>query len=135
MLPPKLNITDWERWGKLVKTWATGSNTYLQDGHSYPVPRNLQELKDQMAQARAGTVPQHFTSLQFVSLDGDATLVIYLPPAQAITDAEADLRSTGFYPLPPFYRDDAWHGENPSIADLEKFHAKRIGEYTINYCQ
>ena len=132
MLPPKLNITDWERWGKLVKTWATGSNTYLQDGHSYPVPQSLQELKDQMARAQAGTVPGNITSVQFVHSEDDTTLVIYLPPAKAITDAEADLRGSGVYPLPPFYSD---HGVNPTITDLEKFNAERIGEYTINYCQ
>jgi hypothetical protein len=130
----RLNITDFERWGKLVKTWATGSNTYLQDGYSYPVPQTLHELKDQMARAQAGTVPDNIQSVRFVPSNDDTALIIYLPPATAITEAEAMLRKTGVYPLPPFYK-EAWQEKDPSITDLEKFNAQRIGEYTINYCQ
>jgi hypothetical protein len=37
--------------------------------------------------------------------------------------------------LPSFYSTDAFNNAQPVIADLLSFHAKRIGEYTINNCQ
>ena len=33
----RLQVTNHERWGKLVKTWATGTN-YLEDDNVYPLP-------------------------------------------------------------------------------------------------
>ena len=33
----RLQVTNHERWGKLVKTWATGTN-YLDDDNDYPLP-------------------------------------------------------------------------------------------------
>jgi hypothetical protein len=33
----RLQVTNHERWGKLVKTWATGNN-YLEDDNEYPLP-------------------------------------------------------------------------------------------------
>ena len=33
----RLQVSNHERWGKLVKTWATGTN-YLEDDDTYPLP-------------------------------------------------------------------------------------------------
>jgi len=34
----RLQVTNHERWGNLVKTWATGVN-YLGDENQYPIPQ------------------------------------------------------------------------------------------------
>ena len=47
----RLQVTNHERWGNLVKTWATGVN-YLGDENSYPVPTSMEEFKEQLARAQ-----------------------------------------------------------------------------------
>jgi len=44
----RLQITNHERWGKLVKTWSTGKN-YLDDENEYPVPETVEQFKEQLA--------------------------------------------------------------------------------------
>jgi hypothetical protein len=135
------NEDNWAQWGKLVKTWATGTN-YLDDGNSYPLPGSLKEFHAQLAQAKvAMTIPDWVATVQFVQGD-DATLVVRLPPAQMIQDSEAELHAlsksatNAQYPLPIFY-DVAWHFQSRIFmadAMLMRFHCQRIGEYTINNC-
>ena len=48
----RLQVSNHERWGKLVKTWATGTN-YLEDDNTYPVPETVDEFKEQLAKAQA----------------------------------------------------------------------------------
>ena len=33
----RMQVTNHERWGNLVKTWSTGKN-YLDDDNDYPIP-------------------------------------------------------------------------------------------------
>jgi hypothetical protein len=47
----RLQVTNHERWGKLVKTWATGNN-YLEDENEYPLPTTMEEFKEQLAKAQ-----------------------------------------------------------------------------------
>lgn len=126
---------DPENFGRLVKTWATGNNTYLQDGNSYPVPQSLQELKDQMRTANAGTVPDSFTTVRFVSMD-ENKLTIRLPPKAEVEQAEATLNlNRGDYPFASVYI-EMWFPD-PIFRDhsmIAKFHNQRIGEYTILVC-
>jgi hypothetical protein len=129
----KLDITDYVAWGKLVKTWATRSDKYLGDASTFPIPGSIGELKEQMARARAGTVPNNITSLQIVSPDDD-TLILLLPSKKAIEDTELALKTNGGYPLPPFY----WRpippvGSWPAAARLKLNH-ERVGEYTVLFC-
>ena len=44
-------MTNHERWGKLVKTWATGTN-YLEDDNEYPLPTTMDEFKEPLAKAQ-----------------------------------------------------------------------------------
>jgi hypothetical protein len=129
----KLDITDYVAWGKLVKTWATRSGKYLGDATAYPIPSSVEELREQMARARAGTVPENIKSLQIVAPD-DSTLILLLPSKKAIEDTELALKTAGGYPLPPFY----WRpippvGSWPAAAQL-KFNHERVGEYTVLFC-
>ena len=47
----RLQVTNHERWGKLVKTWATGTN-YLEDENAYPLPETVDDAIYQAAMDR-----------------------------------------------------------------------------------
>ncbi|MEO9190604.1 MAG: hypothetical protein ABI224_11510 [Acetobacteraceae bacterium] len=132
----RVAVGNFENWGKLVKTWATGDD-YVRDGYTYAVPTTLHEFKMQVARAKTGlNVPSRITSLSMIPGD-HSTLVIRLPPGEMIKDTEVRLQALGqakggsVYPLPDFYG-DGWVGL--SMDELMVFHAERIGEYTINNC-
>jgi hypothetical protein len=131
----RLQITNHERWGKLVKTWSTGKN-YLDDDNEYPVPETVEQFKEQLAKAQVfATVPERFKHIQFVTSDQE-TLLLKLPPKVMIEDSEAMLSEQGStYPIPPFYK-RLFNGIDPVIPEDEKFkvHAERIGDYTISNC-
>jgi hypothetical protein len=64
-------VTNHERWGNLVKTWATGHN-YLEDDNEYPVPETVDEFKNQLAKAQVFmTVPERFKQVKFVAQEYD----------------------------------------------------------------
>jgi hypothetical protein len=131
----KVQVTNHERWGNLVKTWSTGHN-YLEDGNEYPIPASVDEFKEQLARAQVfATVPEHFKHIHFVSQETD-TIVVRLPPKIVIEESEERLSQPGAtYPIPPFYK-RLFNGMDPVIPDNDKFrvHAERIGDYTISYC-
>ena len=131
----RLQITNHERWGKLVKTWSTGKN-YLEDDNEYPVPTTMEEFREQLAKAQVfATVPERFKHIQFVTSDQE-TLLLKLPPKIMIEDSEARLGESGAtYPIPPFYK-RLFNGVDPVIPEADKFkvHAERIGDYTISFC-
>ncbi len=131
----RLQITNHERWGKLVKSWSTGKN-YLEDDNEYPVPTTMEEFKEQLAKAQVfATVPERFKHIQFVTSDQE-TLLLKLPPKVMIEDSEAMLSEPGSsYPIPPFYK-RLFNGLDPVIPENEKFkvHAERIGDYTMSLC-
>jgi hypothetical protein len=95
----RLQVTNHERWGKLVKTWATGTN-YLGDEHEYPLPATMDEFKEQLAKAQVfANVPERFKQIQFVSSDQE-TILVRLPPKVMIEDSEELLNKPGAtYPL------------------------------------
>jgi hypothetical protein len=131
----RLQVTNHERWGKLVKTWATGTN-YLEDENAYPLPETVDEFKEQLAKAQVfATVPERFKHIKFVAQEQD-TITVKLPPKVMIEDSEALLNQPGStYPLPPFYK-RLFNGIDPVIPEAEKFkvHAERIGDYTLSLC-
>ena len=71
----RLQVTNHERWGKLVKTWATGTN-YLEDDNVYPLPETMDEFKEQLAKAQVfATVPDRFKHITFVKQEQDTITV------------------------------------------------------------
>jgi hypothetical protein len=131
MAMSQIVISDWLSWGNLLKTWATKAS-YFGDGTVYPVPRNLDELKDQLHQTGAGSVPDWVTELELVEWH-EEKLFIALPSRETIFNAEMYLRTGKPYPLPKFYRDA--FGDLPPFGDVKtraEFHTMRIGEHTIN---
>ena len=76
----RMQVTNHERWGNLVKTWSTGKN-YLDDDNEYPIPTTVEEFKEQLAKAQVFmSVPDRFTKVKFVEQELD-TIVVRLPPA------------------------------------------------------
>src|SRR5258708_8283608 len=128
----RLQVTNHERWGLLVKTWATGQN-YLDDDNAYPLPSTMDEFKEQLAKAQVfATVPDRFKQIQFVSSDQE-TILVRLPPKVMIEDSESLLNQPGStYPLPPFYK-RLFKRIDPVIPETDKFrlHTNRIGPYTL----
>lgn len=134
--PVNMIPVNYENWGKLVKSWATGED-YLQDGHHYPVPENLDVLRQQLRMAQTGLeLPARIQNLQVVRGRSD-TLLLRLPPADLIKASEQRLE-TQDYSLPAFYG-AAYDGQAatplPDRAARLQFHAQRIGDYTIANCQ
>jgi hypothetical protein len=133
MATSRIVINDWLAWGNLIKTWATGQS-YFRDGKIYPKPATLNELKDQLAQTGAGSVPDWVKSFELVEWS-EEKLVIELPPRKMVLEAEARLEPGAPYPLPSFYQDI--FGDIRAFGDMDQykaFHAMRIGEYTVNTC-
>src|SRR3954453_17190832 len=99
----RMQVTNHERWGNLVKTWSTGKN-YLDDDNEYPIPTTVDEFKEQLAKAQVFmTVPDRYIKVQFVEQHMD-TIMERLPAAGAIFDSEENRVMPGAtYPLPPFY--------------------------------
>jgi len=131
----RVKFTDDVKWGKLVKTWATGKN-YLGDGKTYPRPTTLDEFKQQCVDAQLGiTIPAQITSIVIAQASKEV-MFIKLPPKEMIEDSETMLAGAGSYPLPSFYKDV--FGTDPVIGNTldEKlrFHALRVGDYTIGLC-
>jgi len=131
----RLRFANIERFGKLVKTWATGKN-YLADGNVYAVPENLDEFRRQNAEAQTGVhIPDWATKVKFVPCESD-TIVIRIPPKHFIEDSEERLNQPGAtYPLPDAYK-QIFGGLDPVIAkeNILDFHACRIGDYTSTLC-
>ena len=131
----RIQVTNHERWGNLVKTWSTRHN-YLEDGNEDPIPDSVDQFKEQLAKAQVfATVPDTFKHIKFVSQD-EETILVRLPPKFAIEDSEERLSKPGAtYPIPPFYK-RLFNGIDPVVPEEDKFkvHAERIGDYTISYC-
>jgi hypothetical protein len=133
-----ITVENYMRWGKLIKTWATGRSYFVDDSPSItidqlPIPRTIEELKAQIALVGAGVVvPPDVTGLAVIQYSPD-TLVIRLPPKERVEAKEAELGSeAGVYPFPDFYRPSI--GQTLSVEQKLNLHACRIGDYTISLC-
>jgi hypothetical protein len=130
----RIKIKNFERWGKLIKTWATGTD-YLHDGNFYPLPRSRAEFREQMNDSGAGDIPDEILSVQFMQLNKE-TLLVVLPRKEDIESVEQDV-ANGQYKLPEFYAEAC--GTPLNVTDTldgkMKFSAERLGEHTISYCR
>ena len=131
----RMQVTNHERWGNLVKTWSTGKN-YLDDDNEYPIPTTVDEFKAQLAKAQVFmSVPDRFTKVNFVEQHRTPSWYACRPPRRSRIPKEKLSQPGATYPLPPFYK-RLFNGMDPVIPEAEKFkvHAERIGDYTISYC-
>ncbi len=132
--PINMAAINYENWGRLVKTWATG-RSYFDDGTVYPVPESLQEMQDQLDAVQSGLkLPARMKKLQVVRVQSD-TMMLRLPPPDMVAASEERLTRQE-YTMPPFYDEAYQHQPVPmdTLEDRLKFHARRIGDYTIANC-
>jgi len=148
----RVRIGNWELWGMLVKSWATGENCFSVPPYStMPAParpKNLADFAAQCAQFNVGvTIPARIKGLQIIQSNQE-TLLIRLPDAEMVKDSEASIKADpGNYPLPTFYTtnytttfvppgETPFYSANPKIDTVNCmiFHACRIGDYTIGQC-
>jgi hypothetical protein len=122
--PQKVEVVNHANWGAVVKDWARGTK---------PIPKSLDEFKDQLAAANVGMkIPANFKNVQFVQ-GSPETLVVKLPCRTFMEAGEKRLaQEGGDYALPAFY--ERVFGKKPSIEDKMQFHAERIGDYSIAMC-
>ena len=135
----RFKTNDDVKWGKLVKSWATGKN-YIDPSKPAPVlPRTLDDLKDQCAAVGLNvTIPAMHTGLVVVQSSKEI-LMIKLPSKALVEATEAEFEANGAaYPVPKFYDDFyAQFGAPlnlPNKNALLDFHAARIGDYSIRMC-
>jgi hypothetical protein len=133
-----IKVQDYERWGKLIKTWATGQSYFKDDPRPIPiedlrVPRNLAEFVQQCDNVGVGlTIPEGVKGLTVIQHTAD-TVFIRLPPRELLLKKEADLKQgTGTYPFPDFYARNFGVPLSPEAKMV--VHAQRIGDYTISTC-
>ncbi len=134
-----ITVDNWTRWGKLVKTWATGRSYFANDAlpieiEKLPLPRSLQELKNQCELVGAGVhIPDNIKEL-VVLTHSPLTMVVKLPPKERIEKQEEVLSQPGgSYPFPSFY-EEFIDDDNLPPEDKLRAHACRIGDYTISMC-
>ena len=148
----RIQITNWDNWGKLVKSWTLGENRLpdlFVDGDGMPLdvipaPADIEDFKAQCDRALIGlTLPANFTHLTVMKQTKDM-LVLKLPPADLVRDSEEHLGKNGNYMLPSFYSDflQRRSEDEPKSADpfvvaqhrAANFHTCRTGDYVIQLC-
>ena len=135
----RFKVDDDVKWGKLVKSWATGKN-YIDPAKPAPaLPRTLDDLKAQCAAVGlAVTIPSMHTGLVVVQSSKEI-LMIKLPSKALLEATEHEFETAGAaYPDPKFYDDFYTRFGSPltlpNKATLLDFHAARIGDYSIRMC-
>lgn len=127
--------SDYVKWGKLVKAWATGDAKYLDGQPVPPVPRSVGEVRQACEDIGLEIeIPVSITGLVVIQQSKN-TMVLFLPPKDLIKDAERELERGGNYDVPLFYN-EAYGNRPPNVAEGAKlsFHAGRIGDYSIAMC-
>ena len=137
----RFEIENWENWGKLVKSWATGRNYFgtafagNDPKQAPPHPKTLAELKQQCDWANVGiTVDKSVVGLVLVQSD-DTTLLVRLPPRALIEEVEESIQKDHKnYPLPSFYNEFWGTGPGLTQGNVMKFHAQSLGNYSVMQC-
>lgn len=133
----QVSVASLHRWGKLIKTWATGKSYFANDAdpvgiEELPIPRTIAELQAQARRVGARvTIPDNVKGLAVIQYSPD-TLVIRLPPKERIEATEARLGQSNAYPFPDFY--GQFLNRELSADERMEVHACRIGDYTISMC-
>jgi hypothetical protein len=144
------------KWGRLVKTWATGLNYVDYPPHPRPGPTNalqrpgtFKEFVEQCQKLNIklsyddGLTPTPVSPTDPITLvmlpHTTDTLIIRLSPPEFLEKSEGDLK-VDEYPVAEFYGDILMDA-NPKPDEVDTMvkvldiHAMRVGEYTIAMCQ
>jgi hypothetical protein len=133
-------VQNYEVWGKLVMTWATGVDHVKDPNNSYlPRPTTIADFAAMLAKAGVGaTLPARFVNLSYAQSTQD-TLVVRLPEAAVLTSVETQLAASpdAIWALPAFYQQEFGAQQmDPTLPLQHKLDllAMRIGDYTIGVC-
>lgn len=128
-------VNDEIKWGKLIKSFATGKNYIVDGGQPIPIPRTLAELKQLCTNVGlVVTIPDFHTGLVVIQLS-EEVFSIRLPPKTMVEETEAFIKAGGEYAVPKFYND--FYEKTLVLATVDKkmdFNAARIGDYSIRMC-
>ena len=130
------SVSDYRKWGYLVKAWATGRPVPGSGGAAPAKPATLAELEQQCtAIGLSINIPSYLTNIRV--LDGAKdTLTIRLPAKELVEAAEQEIAGSAEYELPIFY--DDIDGPPPLPMDQQRkldLQAERIGDYAVGMCQ
>ena len=132
---PRFEVNDEIKWGKLIKSFATGVNYITPGGPAIPMPRTLDELKQLCVDVGLTVVfAEHHKALVIVQPSEEA-FTVRLPPKSMVEETEASLKAGDTYGVPKFYND--FYQKQLAIPTVDKnldFHAARIGDYSIRMC-
>ncbi len=132
---PRFEVNDEIKWGKLIKSYATGINHITPGGPPIPLPRTLQDLKDIcVAVGLVVTIPDFHTGLVIIQLS-EEVFSIRLPPKTMVEETVEFLKAGGDYAVPKFY--DDFYQKTLTLATTDQkldFQAARIGDYAIRMC-
>jgi hypothetical protein len=137
-VPDLFMVQNYEIWGTLVQSWATGNN-YFNDGKSYaPNFTKIADFTATLDSVGAGAVvPARYQTVQFVQ-SSETNLVIRLPEKRLLLEAIQDLAQPGtIWTLPSFYITEfGAHNVDPSLPpdQKEQLFAMRVGDYTVGNC-
>ena len=132
---PRFEVNDEIKWGKLIKSFATGTNYISPGGPPIPVPRTLDGLKQLCVDVGlVVAIPANHTGLAILQLS-EEVFAIRLPPKSMVEESEADFAAGGNYAVPKFYND--FYQKTlvlTTLAQKMDFQAARIGDYSIRMC-
>ena len=132
---PRFEVNDEIKWGKLIKSFATGTNYITPGGPPIPLPRTLQDLKDTcVAVGLVVQIPDYHTGLVMIQLS-EEVFSVRLPPKTMVEETEAFLKAGGDYAVPKFYND--FYQKTLVLGTPDQkldFQAARIGDYSIRMC-
>jgi hypothetical protein len=148
----RFGVRRYDRWGRLIKTWATGRDYMHGEGTApapapfHVLPATVEEFKSVIIAAGVDPINADLlTRIDFAPLLGPGHLVIRLARPMMIEASEAELKDAARpnYGLPEFYKDmyvPAPGGvagvAEKTLSEAEKLqaHARRIGDYTLSVC-
>ncbi|MGE3918785.1 MAG: peroxidase family protein [Hyphomicrobiaceae bacterium] len=134
-LRERFSVNDEIKWGKLVKSFATGNNYLVENGAPIPLPRTIDDLKTLCANLGIViTMPDYHKGLVIIQ-SSEEVFSIRLPPKTMVEEMEQFLKDGGKYASPKFY--DDFYGTTLTLTtEKEKldFHAARIGDYSVRMC-
>jgi len=132
----RFSVNDEIKWGKLIKSFATGRNYLVAGGSPIPVPRTLDELKQLCTDVGLViTMPDYHKGLVVIQMS-EEIFSIRLPPKTMVDEMETFLQEAdSSYTVPDFY--DDFYEKTLVLPSTEKkldFHAARIGDYSVRMC-
>jgi hypothetical protein len=146
---PDYSLVDFERWGRLIMTWATGESYFLEphappgfrpklsaDDLPRPQPGDRAEFERQCKLAQTGfIIPAGRNGFQLNPAPLWDQFYVDLPPKSRITQFQDLLKAEDpslYRFVPSFY--SRYVGKILQPNEKCAFQACRIGDYSINFC-